>query len=459
MLLLFCSMGKKSLLLLLLICIGMPGAFAKKIPPRPTDTVKKDTSGSHISGYHTSTGSQWKAVPSDVSSGSRVNSTCISPVGIGTLTGAYAVICDTVIAPPPETSHLRISLITCGPGFSEIFEVFGHTAIRIIDSLNKTDMVYNYGTFNGFEKNFELKFMQGKASYYLSVYPFDDFMQEYVEAKRSVSEQVLTLTDAQEKIFAEYLNWNAEPANRGYKYDFFYDNCATRIRDLFPETVSKDFKFGHVVPSIKNYTFRDIINERFYTVLWERFGINILLGSRIDKVMTDKDIMFLPDYLSLGVKGAVSNGQPVGANVETMLPGNPAPEPPVNGPLILNWCLAILTVLGLSLPQLKVLGKVMSMFMLIVTGLLGCLILVMWFGTNHQGCGNNFNILWALPTNLFVAFAKPKGKGKYAIIAIGLIIVSLLVHIIGIQRVIMPEFLPLFLALVYIYGIIYRNDK
>jgi hypothetical protein len=258
---------------------------------------------------------------------------------------------------------------------------------------------------------------------------------------------------------AEYLNWNAEPANRAYKYDFFFDNCATRIRDIFPETVSKDFKYGHVLPNVKHYTFRDIINEHFYTTLWERFGINILLGSRIDKVMTDRDIMFLPQYLSNGVKTATANGLPVAAEAVTLLPGNPQPPAPLNGPLLLTWGLAILTIAGLSFKKLRVLGKVMSTFLLVITGLLGCLILVMWFATNHQGCGNNFNILWALPTNLVIAFAKPKGKGRYALIAAGLIVVTLLLHIAGVQQLILSEFLPLFLALVYIYGTIYRNNK
>ncbi len=418
-------MGKKSFLFLLVLLFRIVVANAQS----GSSTLPAPTAAYHIAA---------KTVSADSVS-----------------SGAYSLSAT----PVPEATHLRISLLTCGPGYAEIYEVFGHTAIRIIDTVNNSDLVYNYGTFNGFEENFEIKFMRGKLDYYLSICTFDEFMQEYVEHHREVVEQVLLLNDKQKKIFYDFLNWNAEPQNRNYKYDFFFDNCSTRIREIFPETVSKDFKFAQVVPPIKNYTFRHIINEYFYITVWERFGINILLGSRIDKVMTNSDIMFLPEYLSRGVKGAVANGLPVGPDVVQLLPGNPAPPAPVDGPMLLTWGLAILTIVGLSFKRLHVLGRVMSMLLLFVTGLLGCLILVMWFGTNHQGCGNNFNILWALPLNIYIAFANPKGKGRYALIAIGLIFVTLLLHIAGIQQLILSEFLPLLLALVYIYGTIYRSDK
>ena len=97
--------------------------------------------------------------------------------------------------------------------------------------------------------------------------------------------------------------------------------------------------------------------------------------------------------------------------------------------------------------------------MLFVTGLLGCLILVMWFATDHQGCSNNFNILWCLPLNVVVAFFNPKGKGKYALIAMILIFVSLLLHFINVQGLLLAEFGPLLIALLFIYGTIYKNSK
>ncbi len=370
------------------------------------------------------------------------------------------LLCSALLgASEHGNSGLRISLLTCGPGYDAIYEVFGHTAVRIIDSERHTDHVYNYGTFDGFQKNFELKFMRGQVMYYLTVQEFNEFMDEYVNAKRTVNEQLLLINDDQKLNLAAFLDWNALPSNKEYKYDFFYDNCSTRIRDLLPHTLDNKFVYGKTLPDVKHYTFRDIINERFYATLWERFGINILLGSRIDRVMSDKDIMFLPDYLMKGLAGATLNGQPVAAKSELILPGGPAAPVPLNQPFILTLCLCILTITGLSVKKLKLLGKIMSTTLLAVTGLLGCLILVMWFGTSHGGCHDNFNLLWLLPTNLIIAFANPKGNPRYALIGLCFILITILLHVFGIQQLLLLEFSPLLLALAYIYGSIYRNSR
>jgi hypothetical protein len=356
------------------------------------------------------------------------------------------------------SNRLRISLLTCGPGDDEVWEVFGHSGVRVYDSLNHSDIVYNYGTFE-FGPDFELQFMRGKLLYCSAIQTYKEFMEEYVESGRSVEEQVLLLDYKQTEHLNYFLRWNAEPENKYYKYDFFFDNCATRIRDIFPrpEIFGKKFQFGNVVPPGKP-TFRDIINKYFYSFHWTRTGVNILLGSRIDKVMTNKDIMFLPDYLRDGLAGATVNGQKIAADKVTVLSGNPRPPTGTDWPLMLTIGIAIVSIAGLSVKRLALLGKIMSVLLLLVTGLLGCLILVMWFGTDHQGCSNNFNILWCLPLNLFIAFFNPKGKGKYAAIAMLLIMVSLVLHVAKVQGLII-EFIPILVALLFVYSAIYRKSR
>ena len=122
---------------------------------------------------------------------------------------------DTVAASQtlPDNSHLRISLITCGVG-EQVWELFGHTAIRVMDSVNGTDNVYNYGTFDGFSEGFELKFMQGKLLYYVSYYPYYIFLREYEEAGRSVQEQVLILDGKKKENIYDFLRWNATEENK-----------------------------------------------------------------------------------------------------------------------------------------------------------------------------------------------------------------------------------------------------
>ncbi|MDR3681645.1 MAG: DUF4105 domain-containing protein [Flavipsychrobacter sp.] len=361
-----------------------------------------------------------------------------------------------------DSSHLRISLLTCGVG-DEIWETFGHDGVRIIDSAHHTDMVYNYGTFNGFDKGFELAFMRGKLLYYLSYGPFPEFMQEYVDAHRKVQEQVFDMTGAQKQQVYAFLQNNAQEENRYYKYDFFFDNCATRIRDILPDdrVFGSKFHYGNVLPPNSSISFRDIINKYFYRQLWERFGINILLGSKIDRIMTNKDIMFLPDFLRDGLDKATVDGRRVVTAPKTILDGSPVKPAEPDGPLVVTSIIAILTISGLFIKRLRVLGVVMSSLLLMVTGLLGILVLVMWFGTDHQGCSNNYSLLWALPTNVILAFTmnRKKGNDRYALIAILLLIASLLVHILHIQQMLLVEMSPLLLSLLCVYGTIYKRSR
>ncbi len=371
-------------------------------------------------------------------------------------------LCFTSFA-QADSSHLRISLLTCGVG-DEIWETFGHDGVRIIDSVHHTDMVYNYGTFNGFDKGFELAFMRGKLLYYLSYGPFPEFMQEYVDAKRRVQEQVFDMTGAQKQQVYAFLQNNAQEENRYYKYDFFFDNCATRIRDILPDDriFGSKFHYGNVLPPNSSISFRDIINKYFYRQLWERFGINILLGSKIDRIMTNKDIMFLPDFLRDGLDKATVDGRRVVTAPKTILEGSPVKPAIPDGPLILTSIIAILTISGLFIKRLRVLGVIMSSLLLMVTGLLGILVLVMWFGTDHQGCHDNYSLLWALPTNVILAFTmnrKKRGNDRYALIAIILLIGSLLVHVLHIQQMLLVEMLPLLVALLCVYGTIYKRSR
>lgn len=373
---------------------------------------------------------------------------------------AFLLICllSPALSAQPDSSHLRISLLTVSPG-EQIYASFGHTGIRITDSVEQTDIVFNYGTFDGYDKDFEMKFTKGKLNYYISSDPFRDFIYTYVREQRTVQEQELFLNGPQKIALYDFLVENAKPQNKYYKYDFLYDNCATRLRDVFPRTFGKSFHFGQALPQGHEITFRHIINYYLRGIHWERFGINILLGSPVDKAMSNEEIMFLPDYLRDGLTGAMVDGQQIASPPVTLLDMPPLPEPGTNVPMLAMLGVCLLTVLGLSIPQLKPLGHVMSALVLVITGLLGCLILFMWLGTDHQTCRANWNILWALPTNVLVPFLRRKKRDRYALIAIVLLLVSLLLHVFHIQELPLVELWPLLLALLYIYGMIYKQNR
>ena len=195
-----------------------------------------------------------------------------------------------------ESCHLRISILTCSPG-EELYSTFGHSAIRVTDSVSHNDIVYNYGTFNFDEPGFYTKFVRGKLSFYLSTDDFNSFIEEYIEEKRDITEQVLNLTCAEKYNIVMLLQANMMAENRTYKYDFTFDNCTTRLRDLIEKCADTSIHFGNVLSSKK--TFRDFIYEYLNKndKQWSKLGIDILLGRRLDVVMKPREVMFLPEYL------------------------------------------------------------------------------------------------------------------------------------------------------------------
>jgi len=366
---------------------------------------------------------------------------------------------DTLVVQRDDSSHLRISILTCGVG-DELYAAFGHTGVRIIDSVRHTDEVYNYGTFNFYDPDFYQKFMLGKLPYYLDKGPYNDFMSVYVEEKRGVREQVLNLNAKQKRAFVAYLEHNIQPEHKYYKYDFMWDNCCTRVRDIFPNVLGGEFYFGDILTQRK-LSYRYIINYYLIDKHWERFGINLLLGSPIDTVMSEDGVMFLPDYLYKGLVHAKYRGQHIVQEDKVLLDYKHVETRSLDGPLWMMIGILVLTVLSFLVPAFRYLKSFIRFTLLFVTGLLGLFMLFMWLCTDNQGCSGNYNILWALPLNIVVAFLSHKrspGLRIYALAAISFLIVALAVHLIGFQQMPLIELSPLLLALMYVYVDMYKRN-
>lgn len=316
-----------------------------------------------------------------------------------------------------ESTHLRISILTCGPG-EELYSTFGHTAIRIIDSSRATDIVYNYGTFDFDDPDFYMKFTRGKLDYFLSVSSMPDFMYEYEVEKRPVTEQVLLLTDSSKTAIANALTTTLSSPARYYKYDFLYNNCTSRVRDILIRYAGLQTRVA-LVPA--KTTFRDMLHEYLNKgdEAWSKFGIDLLLGSPIDKPVNIPESMFLPDYLMKGIdSSAQKNGAGILEQKRMILVGNDTVKTFHNWPLYLYTVIVTLLIL-ISLLKNKtarILTKGIDFLLLFKTGLMGIFLLFMWFGTDHKACAANYNLLWAIPTNMIAAFAlwkKPKWLQKY----------------------------------------------
>jgi hypothetical protein len=311
-----------------------------------------------------------------------------------------------------NASHLRISVLTCAPG-QELYSTFGHTAIRIIDSSRQTDLVYNYGTFDFSDPDFYSKFTRGKLDYFLSVAPLDDFMYEYRSENRDVHEQILAADDGTKEIIRLALAENLAGPARYYKYDFLYNNCTSRVRDILLKYAGLKAD-QELVPA--GTSFRDMLHEYLNkgNQAWSKLGIDLVLGSPIDRKVNITESMFLPDYLMKGIDSSVHHPSSHVLQEKIRInQGNGQPTPFRNTPLILFSLLAIVAGIIASLKHKTAitLTRLIDFFLLLFTGLTGCLLLFMWFGTDHAACAANYNLLWAMPCNLVAAFAVWKRPG------------------------------------------------
>lgn len=197
----------------------------------------------------------------------------------------------------PNDDSIRISLLTCGSG-EEIYSLFGHTAIRYEYPSRGIDVVFNYGMFSFNTPNFIWRFSLGETDYLLGVYPYKYFESEYIFANREVWQQELNLSDTEKKRLWNLLNENYLPKNRKYRYNFLYDNCATRPRDRIEEALN--FPLNYVQDMSDTNTgksFRDLIHQYTQEHPWAQFGIDFCLGSQADKPINRRQMMFAPFYL------------------------------------------------------------------------------------------------------------------------------------------------------------------
>lgn len=307
-----------------------------------------------------------------------------------------------------DSSGLRVSLLTCSPG-SELYSTFGHSALRIVDSPAGTDIVYNFGVFDFYDPDFYLKFVRGKLLYYLDQQAFQDFIYGYELEGRQISEQVLNIPAKRKTKLQRYLFNKVRPENRSYKYDFLFDNCTTRLRDLILKSVPDEGK-RVCMTRPGEQTFR----KHLHAYLdgngkdWAKLGIDILLGRRLDRVMTDNEAMFLPDFLEIGLDGTTLNGQPLVSEKIMIMPrrleATPISTPPMSLIILGIWSVLMLLASRSPQPSLARLTHISDFLLFFVTGLLGILLVFMWLGTDHQICKDNMNLLWAMPLHLPAAF-------------------------------------------------------
>ena len=324
----------------------------------------------------------------------------------------------------------KFYLVTCEPA-KEIYERFGHSGIRVYDPETKIDEVFHWGLFSFDTPNFVGRFISGNTDYEMGVYSTKFFLPQYVERGSSVYAQELNLTTEQKHALWAKLWDNYRPENRKYRYNFIYDNCATR-----PYQMILDAYEGNVISSVDlgEITYRDIINKYVAPNTLYNLGISLIVGSEADKNITTEECISFPLYTQfvLDHTTIISTNENVVVNTEIL---HQAEFKPLHiNTMAYNTFTIIATILILICIVFYMLKKrympVLTQLILMVSGLVGIIIAYLWFCSHHPLVSNNYNILWCNPLNLIfgiLLFTRrtfmPKAK---MIIAIALHLISIL---------------------------------
>lgn len=363
---------------------------------------------------------------------------------------AWGAVSDTV----------RISLLTCAPG-SEIYALFGHTALRYENPAKGEDIVFNYGMFSFNTPNFVMRFVKGETDYQLGITKYPYFEAEYAMRGSSVYQQELNLTEEEKERVFRLLMDNYRPANRVYRYNYFYDNCTTRARDKIEQGI-----VGKVVyPERKGErTFRQIVREFTDGHEWSAFGIDLCLGSEADDPIDERKQMFAPFYMLDFARGAVIHrGDTVlplvrsekklldfnGKDAELFEKAQEVSWPSPMTCALVWWGLTVI-VMVCSIRK----GKVCWLWDILLfgsQGVGGCIIAFLFFFSLHPTVGSNWLLMMLNPLPLLylpiMVYRGIKGK-KDVFHWINTVVLTLFMMIMPfVQQKFNPTVLPLALNL------------
>ena len=354
------------------------------------------------------------------------------------------------------SENAEIVVMTLGPEKNQLYAAFGHSAFRVIDKSQNLDRVYNYGVFNFDQPNFYLNFFKGFLNYKLDTTNYARFRYAYMYYNRFIHEQVLNLNQAQKQKVFDYLQWNMLPENQYYYYDYFYDNCATRIRDVLVTTLGDELQFdGSYINT--DYTIRDLTDLYLTSIPWGDLVIDLCLGLPMDKTATPYMYMFLPDYIESAFDHATLENDSttlplVKRNVATFSSAPSASSSSLFSPTVVFSILLVIIALVSYLDVKKNKpSKWLDIPLFGIAGLLGLLFFSLWTITDHEAAARNMNLLWALPTHLVVAMLmmkkQPPSWLKYYFALSIIITVLLLLSWNWMPQLLLSSLIPLVIGL------------
>ncbi|GAA4883699.1 DUF4105 domain-containing protein [Flaviramulus aquimarinus] len=359
------------------------------------------------------------------------------------------------------SNEAEISVLTVGPGTS-LNDAFGHSAFRIKDQKLGIDEVYGYGEYDFNAPNFYLKFAQGKLNYLINKTSFNRFYQIYTYFNRTLKEQVLNLSQTEKQKLYDYLINNYKPENRRYLYEFFFDNCATKIKDVTILALNNNVIFS-TPENFKAASFRTLIQNNLNRNSWGSFGIDLALGSVIDRKASSEDHMFLPEniYNFFDIATIKNANRQLIKERQVLFTQKKITKSNsfLTSPIFIFGIIGLL-IIFITYKDYKnhKQSKWLDITLFFITGVIGILILLLWFATDHKGTHQNYNLLWAFALNILVIgqFFRKKVSVwfiKYIKLLIILLCLLTLHWIIGIQVFaigLIPLLLGLFIRYMYL---------
>jgi len=352
-----------------------------------------------------------------------------------------------------QSSNTEVYLLTCDPG-PETYTLYGHSALRLYDSQSGTDVVYNWGVFDFNTPNFNYKFARGRLDYMLSAYSYSSFLNEYRPTNRSVFSQRIYIPDKELLKLKQLLNENLKPENVYYKYDFFRDNCATRIRDIIEDVFGDKLVYPEKEEK-PEVSFRQRINEFHKGILWMDAGMDLLLGLPADEQCNFRESMFLPEYLMKNL----SEAYVIDGDKRVMLLGptemifdheRPVYDTGISRQPWFWLSVAFIFVFLFSIYiRSRFLQDAFDLIFWTILSLLALLMIFLNYLTDHEAMGQNFNMIWLnplIPIAFYGIFSKYKlswfWKTQVALAVIFMLVIVL------ISQSINPAFIPVILMVI-----------
>ena len=309
------------------------------------------------------------------------------------------------------TENSKISILTAEPG-SELYTIFGHTAIRITDESLNIDRIYNFGTFDFSSPFFYIKFLKGNLDYFLSISDFNSYKYYSVLEHRKIYEQILNFSFTERLKVSNALERCYASDDRFYKYDFFYDNCATRVRDVIFN--AKNGKIQYDTSLYCCQTFRQLLKPYISKNYWIDLGVNLFLGKEADRLASSNDFMFLPD----NIKGILQNSETTKSSIILFDTSDIDKNFRRNSVLILWLVISLIACLSI----IRRTRLITFYFYNSLVSIVGLFLLFLNLISDNSALTNNMNILWTFPALIIILIFNTRIRKKVEILYVFLLL-------------------------------------